>query len=652
MEQRNEQKQTNNIFRYALGHSVRITNNNRLTRVLPTNTFQYPMFETILSLDVPLPPGLSPSTATALVQQQHRLLAPRDTKALKIKGAKFKSGTHASRLQLLVVVLYTMLMAMTEAVFTPTDKTTLVSAVTACLDESTNGSCPIFAATIWGGSDAYGTIDAWNVSKMTDLSTLFENKYDFIGNLSEWKVENCVNMRHMFKNAHDFVGDLSKWNVGRVTDMGYVFHEARSFNSDLSKWNVEKVIKMTSLFGDFDGSGNNNFNSDLSKWKTGQVTQMNHLFYKAKFFNSDLSKWNVGKVTRMDGMFSSAESFTSDLSKWKVENVTTFWGTFHRAFLFNSDLSAWNVGNAEATNGMFNLAYAFTSDLSSWNVGKVTQMKNMFTAIPTDDLRDSGTHYYEHKLCGEHWVNSAAANKDTVPQITDYICAPCNSILPEHVDEFCANNGNNNLTMHKKYSMCETSNCVNTIDARDIDAPKCCACGYDNGTTPNPGSCACGIVGTPNICTHSNMHCNAASKVCANFSIPTCEHSNGLIENPSSCACGSNACEHSSTTGLYCTKTKSDCRKYPLCLHGEGVKPNPFNCSCGSTDCTDGINTFCYEPLSQCKPNRTNFVSGDDPSTVIGRKAQLASVFTLLVWCVYQFYSQLLLSLSLLSSCL
>jgi hypothetical protein len=73
-----------------------------------------------LSLDLPLPPGLSPSTATALVQQQHRLLAPRDTKALKIKGARFKSGTHASRLQLLVVVLYTMLMTMTEAVFTPT----------------------------------------------------------------------------------------------------------------------------------------------------------------------------------------------------------------------------------------------------------------------------------------------------------------------------------------------------------------------------------------------------------------------------------------------------------------------------------------------------------------------------------------------------
>jgi len=56
----------------------------------------------ILSLDVPLPPGLSPSTATALVQQQHRLLAPRGTKALKIKGVQV-GGVKVDKTVLLVL---------------------------------------------------------------------------------------------------------------------------------------------------------------------------------------------------------------------------------------------------------------------------------------------------------------------------------------------------------------------------------------------------------------------------------------------------------------------------------------------------------------------------------------------------------------------
>ena len=92
-----------------------------------------------------------------------------------------------------------------EAVFVPTDKAALTAAVTACLAETTEGSCPTFAAT-----DGNGVIGAWDVSKITDMGGVFKDKTDF--------------------NA-----DLSEWLTTQVTSMAYLFYSAEKFNSDLSK---------------------------------------------------------------------------------------------------------------------------------------------------------------------------------------------------------------------------------------------------------------------------------------------------------------------------------------------------------------------------------------------------------------------------------
>ena len=46
----------------------------------------------------------------------------------------------------------------------------------------------------------------------------------------------------MFSVAYAFNGDLSNWDVSKVTDMSYMFNSANVFNQDLSAWNTEKVV--------------------------------------------------------------------------------------------------------------------------------------------------------------------------------------------------------------------------------------------------------------------------------------------------------------------------------------------------------------------------------------------------------------------------
>merc|ERR1719353_1634699 len=52
----------------------------------------------------------------------------------------------------------------------------------------------------------------------------------------------------MFHSANSFNSDLSKWDVSRVTDMTTMFRNARSFNRDISKWDVSSVSNMDSMF--------------------------------------------------------------------------------------------------------------------------------------------------------------------------------------------------------------------------------------------------------------------------------------------------------------------------------------------------------------------------------------------------------------------
>ena len=71
-------------------------------------------------------------------------------------------------------------------------------AVEKCLEESPVGNCT--CANGCGGH--YGPIGSWDVSLVTDMSYLFEEKSEFNGTISEWNTERVVSMEGMYANFY------------------------------------------------------------------------------------------------------------------------------------------------------------------------------------------------------------------------------------------------------------------------------------------------------------------------------------------------------------------------------------------------------------------------------------------------------------------
>jgi len=109
-----------------------------------------------------------------------------------------------------------------------------------------------------------------DVSKLSDMSELFNHFSEFTGNISNWDVSNVVDMQSMFEGSK-FNGDISKWDVSNVQDMSFMF-EKSDFNQDISKWNVSNVEYMNWMFA------NSVFNQDLSNWKPYKLNSITVVF--------------------------------------------------------------------------------------------------------------------------------------------------------------------------------------------------------------------------------------------------------------------------------------------------------------------------------------------------------------------------------------
>lgn len=127
-----------------------------------------------------------------------------------------------------------------------------------------------------------------DVSKVTNMSKMFNNAPKFNFNISNWNVANATNMSYMFYNGRQFNQDLSSWDVGNVTNMSNMFSDARKLNKDISNWNVGNVTNVKRMF--------NNayiFNQPIGSWDTSSCEDMGNLFWNAHEFNQDLSGWCV-----------------------------------------------------------------------------------------------------------------------------------------------------------------------------------------------------------------------------------------------------------------------------------------------------------------------------------------------------------------------
>jgi hypothetical protein len=101
----------------------------------------------------------------------------------------------------------------------------------------------------------YGDISRWNVSKVTNMRSLFKDRINFNENISRWNVSNVKDMEGMFNNATLFDQPIGNWDVSGVTNMKSMFKNASSFNQSIGNWDVSNMIHNINMFDDmFEGA--------------------------------------------------------------------------------------------------------------------------------------------------------------------------------------------------------------------------------------------------------------------------------------------------------------------------------------------------------------------------------------------------------------
>ena len=143
-------------------------------------------------------------------------------------------------------------------------------------------------------------IKDWDVSQITDFSSLFLSNWGgnsndclwkFNADISSWVVSEGLNFELMFTNAQAFNADISKWNVSKGTNFQQMFSNAQAFNADISKWVVSNGLNFYGMFN-FALS----FNQDISGWRPTPNLPANvfsEMFHNAISFNQNLDDWNM-----------------------------------------------------------------------------------------------------------------------------------------------------------------------------------------------------------------------------------------------------------------------------------------------------------------------------------------------------------------------
>ena len=117
----------------------------------------------------------------------------------------------------------------------------------------------------------------------------------------------CKNMQ--------FAEGIDTPDLSKVTNMESMFYGCSAFNQPLNSWDVSKVTNMANMF-----SGCTSFNQSLNNWDVSKVTTMWSMFHGCTSFNQPLNSWDVSKVTDMENMFSGCTSFNQNLGMWELTN--------------------------------------------------------------------------------------------------------------------------------------------------------------------------------------------------------------------------------------------------------------------------------------------------------------------------------------------
>ena len=104
--------------------------------------------------------------------------------------------------------------------------------------------------------------------------------------------------------AGTFRPAIGEWDVSRVTDMSFLFDGWSDFNQPLDKWNTANVVNMAGMF-----AGASSFNQKL-KFNTARVVNMSAMFEGASSFNQVI-RFDTSSARYVASMFRGATSQNS-----------------------------------------------------------------------------------------------------------------------------------------------------------------------------------------------------------------------------------------------------------------------------------------------------------------------------------------------------
>ena len=193
------------------------------------------------------------------------------------------------------------------------------------------------------------------------------------GGVNAWIVTDMTDMHSIFEGSSLFNEDINGWDVSKVTNMNRMFHvrHARLLPT------THRHRALTSRDKPLAVQGATSFDKPLSNWSTARVTSMDSMFEQASVFNQNLSSWNTSSVTTMKHIFKEAQAFNSSLSGWDMSSVTVMLDVFRGAATFNQPLP-WDVSKVGEMQHMFDHAMSFNQPLS-WDTSRVFDMRYMFS---------------------------------------------------------------------------------------------------------------------------------------------------------------------------------------------------------------------------------------------------------------------------------
>ena len=233
----------------------------------------------------------------------------------------------------------------------------------------------------------YGTIDTWDVSRITDMSGLFKRMNHFNECINNWQTEQVTNMSEMFMNCNKFNnggnpltintdncenmsgmficcikfdngGNPLVLNTGNCENMSMMFCSCYLLNVHIIFSNTSRVLDMTNMFfgcHQFNNGGNPLI---LNMDRCENISQM---FYSCINLNVEIILNNTSNVINMSCMFMNCDKFNNgslDIKNSKenpliltMDNVKDCHRILFGCNSFNRDCF-WNLDKVEHPAGL------------------------------------------------------------------------------------------------------------------------------------------------------------------------------------------------------------------------------------------------------------------------------------------------------------